>query len=79
LVAIANALRLSSNKLPLTGINDALYGAAMTSYKANYHDITHGTNGSCGAICTASTGYDFVTGLGSPDVPALLNVLVKAQ
>ena len=81
LVAIANALRLSSNKLPLTGINDALYGAAMTakSYKMNYHDIIVGTNGSCGAICSASTGYDFVTGLGSPDVPALLNVLVKAQ
>jgi hypothetical protein len=30
------------------------------------HDITDGTNGDCGAICTAGPGYDFVTGLGSP-------------
>ncbi|HTK59580.1 MAG TPA: S53 family peptidase [Candidatus Baltobacteraceae bacterium] len=31
-----------------------------------FRDITSGTNGSCGVLCTAGTGYDEVTGLGSP-------------
>ncbi len=35
-------------------------------YKTNLRDITSGTNGSCGNACTAGTGYDLVTGLGSP-------------
>ena len=30
-------------------------------------DITSGSaNGTCGAVCTATVGYDFVTGQGSP-------------
>ncbi len=34
---------------------------------ANSHDITSGTNGSCGTImCAAGVGYDGPTGLGSP-------------
>jgi subtilase family serine protease len=32
----------------------------------NLRDITSGTNGTCGTDCTAGTGYDLVTGLGSP-------------
>jgi subtilase family serine protease len=36
--------------------------AASTIYSANYHDITSGSNGSY----SAGTGYDPVTGLGSP-------------
>jgi subtilase family serine protease len=35
-------------------------------YKTNLRDITSGTNGTCGTDCTAGTGYDLVTGLGSP-------------
>lgn len=35
-------------------------------YKSNLRDVTSGTNGSCGTDCTAGTGYDLVTGLGSP-------------
>ena len=47
----------------------ALQGAAAIysgGYKTYLRDITSGTNGSCGAKCTAGTGYDLVTGLGSP-------------
>jgi subtilase family serine protease len=33
----------------------------------DFRDITSGSNGSCGADCTASTGYDLVTGLGVPN------------
>jgi subtilase family serine protease len=35
-------------------------------YTTNLRDIKSGTNGSCGTDCTAGTGYDLVTGLGSP-------------
>nr|WSX74926.1 hypothetical protein OH826_14135 [Streptomyces sp. NBC_00899] len=30
------------------------------------YDVTSGSNGACGAECTAGPGYDTVTGLGSP-------------
>jgi subtilase family serine protease len=35
-------------------------------YSTNLRDITSGTNGTCGTDCTAGSGYDLVTGLGSP-------------
>jgi len=43
--------------------NSAIYGGG---YKTNLRDVTSGTNGSCGIDCSAGTGYDLVTGLGSP-------------
>jgi hypothetical protein len=46
--------------------------------EADYHDITSGTNGSCGAQCTAGIGYDFVTGLGSPQANLLIPALIAA-
>lgn len=53
---------LSSNS---TGSSPVYHAAASAVYGSNYRDITSGSNGSC-ATCTARTGYDFVTGLGSP-------------
>lgn len=43
--------------------NAAIYSGG---YASNLRDITSGTNGTCGTDCTAGTGYDLVTGLGSP-------------
>ena len=43
--------------------NAAIYSGG---YASNLRDVTSGTNGSCGTDCTAGTGYDLVTGLGSP-------------
>jgi subtilase family serine protease len=43
--------------------NAAVYAGG---YKTNLRDITSGTNGTCNTDCTAGTGYDLVTGLGSP-------------
>jgi subtilase family serine protease len=40
--------------------------AAGPNYLSDLRDIVSGSNGACGAICTASPGYDFITGLGSP-------------
>ncbi|MBI3459326.1 hypothetical protein HY009_00080 [Candidatus Acetothermia bacterium] len=66
LIAIVNQGRispLSSNNLT----SSPEYNAATSAvYASNYRDITAGTNGTCGSVCTATTGYDFVTGLGSP-------------
>ncbi len=47
----------------------ALQGASAIysgGYSTNLRDVTSGTNGTCGTDCTAGTGYDLVTGLGSP-------------
>jgi subtilase family serine protease len=41
----------------------AIFGGG---YETNLRDVASGTNGSCGTKCTAGTGYDLVTGLGSP-------------
>lgn len=47
--------------------NASLYSDATTSYSEFFRDITSGLNGTCGLVCKASTGYDYVTGLGSPN------------
>jgi subtilase family serine protease len=44
------------------------YGSNPYSNTANLNDVTSGSNGSCGGtyFCTAGTGYDGPTGLGTP-------------
>jgi hypothetical protein len=58
------------------GFDGLLYQARLSRGSAGvYHDIVSGSNdlgpAPC-AICTASPGYDEVTGLGAPDLAALL-------
>jgi subtilase family serine protease len=78
LIAIANSIRVQANLTPLIRANDALYNAANAlSYSADYNDITTGTNGTCGVVCIAGPGYDFVTGLGSPRAAGLIPALQK--
>lgn len=82
LIAIANSLRKSSGKASLSGSNPYLYSiAAGYAYDSNYHDIFAGTNtnGQCGPLCTATVGYDLVTGLGSPKAANLINSLATLQ
>ncbi len=78
--AIANAGRTSplSSSSTTTPTNVAIYNIAKTAYSTNFRDITSGTNGSCGSLCTAGTNYDFVTGLGSPLANAIVPSLQKA-
>ena len=52
----------AAGKTALQG-DSAIYNSGFST---NLRDITSGTNGSCGTDCTAGTGYDLVTGLGSP-------------
>ena len=80
LAAIANAGRTSplSSTSTTTPTNVAVYNIAKTAYSTNFRDITSGTNGSCGSLCTAGPNYDFVTGLGSPLANALVPSLQKS-
>jgi subtilase family serine protease len=43
-----------------------LYSDASSNLSHYFRDIVAGTNGNCNFVCQASTGYDYVTGLGSP-------------
>jgi kumamolisin len=52
-------------------INPSLYTiGAGSSYRSDFHDITSGSNG-----YSAATGYDLVTGWGSPNGSGLINAL----
>lgn len=68
-VALANELLASEGKPTVGFINPMIYSSNVTSnYATGFHDITSGKSGSY----TAVTGYDLVTGWGSPK-PALIN------
>jgi subtilase family serine protease len=46
----------------------ANYGSTPYSHTSSLHDVTLGSNGSCGTyLCTAGLGYDGPTGLGTPN------------
>jgi hypothetical protein len=59
----------------LAGDNDASSGSTADLFlyqhelSANFYDVSGGSNGSCSPswICTAWTGYDGPTGLGTPN------------
>jgi subtilase family serine protease len=72
LFAIANSMRDAKGKGTLNQVQVDLYPNA-----ADFHDITTGTNGSC-SQCKATKGYDFVTGIGSPEANLLIPALVAA-
>ena len=63
-IALVNQ-QLAANSQPRIGfINPTIYAQNVTSsYGTDFHDITSGTSGSYSAV----TGYDLVTGWGSPN------------
>jgi hypothetical protein len=71
-VALLNQ-QLAANAEPLAGfIDPMLYEIGLSpAYDTNFHDITSGASGSY----TAVTGYDLVTGWGSPNGANLINAL----
>jgi subtilase family serine protease len=76
LFSIANSLR-AGNKATLSSTDIAVYNVAKANLSSNFHDISSGKNGTCGTLCTASTGYDYVTGLGSPQANNIIPALVS--
>jgi subtilase family serine protease len=76
LVVIANSMRATLRKTNLTSANGALYTAAKGRVP-NFNAVNSGTNGSCGQMCDATVGFDYVTGLGTPQASALIQALVS--
>ena len=72
-VALVNQ-QLATNGYSTIGfINPYLYAFGVSSsYGTDFHDITSGKSGSYSAV----TGYDLVTGWGSPNGQGLINALV---
>ena len=74
LIAIANAQRVATGKALLGAPHAMLYGNVASvsgNYASAFLDINSGSHGTC-ATCSAKTGYDQVTGLGTPNVTSLL-------
>ncbi|MGA9670717.1 MAG: protease pro-enzyme activation domain-containing protein [Terracidiphilus sp.] len=71
-IALVNQ-QLAENSQPTIGfINPTIYSQNVGSdYATDFHDITSGTSGSFSAV----TGYDLVTGWGSPNGIGLINAL----
>ena len=56
------------------GFNALIYSlASYTGASPSFVDITTGTNGTCGTLCNAQTGYDDTTGIGVPNVSNFIN------
>ncbi len=83
-MAIANEIRADYNLAPLTGATDTLpdlYSLMgnSTTYSDDFHDVTTGSNAQgFGNRYSAGTGYDLVTGIGTPKVPGLVTDLAGA-
>ncbi|MGC2109406.1 MAG: S8 family serine peptidase, partial [Candidatus Korobacteraceae bacterium] len=76
-LTLVNSLRVAAGKSTLSQANYDLYQAYYSSnYGTAFHDITTGTNGSCGSQCDAGTGYDLVTGIGTYQANNLYSILV---
>lgn len=76
-LAVANAQRIKSGLSMLGRPHQALYqgiASNASTYSADLLDVTMGNDGNCG-LCAAGPGYDEVTGLGTPNIDALLTTL----
>jgi kumamolisin len=70
-IALVNQQLAELGKPTIGFLNPTIYAENVTStYATDFHDITSGTSGSYSAV----TGYDLVTGWGSPK-PGLITTL----
>jgi kumamolisin len=80
-IALVNQQRASAGDSTIGFIDPTIYaenesgGALTAAYATDFHDITSGTSGSY----SATTGYDLVTGWGSPNGTGLINALAPTS
>ena len=79
--ALANEARAGAGKGPIGPANPALYAiyGNPSKYATDFHDITTGNNTLAGAPVqgfSAKAGYDFATGIGTPNASSLIADLV---
>lgn len=73
-IALLNQQLASSGESTVGFINPTIYAQNVTSsYATDFHDITSGISGSYSAV----TGFDLVTGWGSPNGVGLINALAS--
>lgn len=74
-IAMANQQSIAHGGSALGFLNPALYAIGVgSSYDSDFHDIVSGSNGGFKSV----TGYDLVTGWGSPNGANLINALTGA-
>jgi tripeptidyl-peptidase-1 len=72
IITLINEQRLNANKSTVGFINPILY-----AHPEAFHDITEGSNPNCNTTgFLAAEGWDPVTGLGTPNFPALLDLFM---
>ncbi|MGP7980820.1 MAG: protease pro-enzyme activation domain-containing protein [Syntrophobacteraceae bacterium] len=77
-IALVNQQSMAETQTTAGFINPAIYTIGLSSsYTANFHDITIGNNDHNGIGYSAETGYDLVTGWGSPNGAALITSLTS--
>ena len=75
-IALVNQQLANNGESTIGFINPTIYAQNVTSaYTTDFHDITSGTSGSYSAV----TGYDLVTGWGSPNGTGLINALAPSS
>jgi len=77
-IALANEQAAEAGEKAFGFLDPLIYSLAeSTSYTDNFHDIVLGDDDCCGSAhyFNAYTGYDLVTGWGSPNGPNLINTL----
>ena len=77
MAAVINAQRAAGGLAMLASFQNGLYFGVLPNagnYSSAFLDIAHGSDGSC-ATCSAGTGYDAPTGLGTPNLTALMGIL----
>ncbi|MGO9169843.1 MAG: protease pro-enzyme activation domain-containing protein [Candidatus Sulfotelmatobacter sp.] len=75
-IALVNQQLVADGYSTLGFINPYLYSFGVSSsYDTDFHDITSGKSSSYSAV----TGYDLVTGWGSPNGQGLINALVAEK
>lgn len=81
-MALVNQQATDSGNPPVGFINPAIYAIGeSSSYGSDFHDITSGNDLCCGnsIFYNAGTGYDLLTGWGSPNGENLINALAFAN
>jgi subtilase family serine protease len=76
LIAMANQQAASNGQPTMGFLNTVIYDIGVgSSFKTNLHDVTSGSNGGF----TAVSGFDLVTGWGSPQGVNLINVMAPKK
>ncbi len=75
-MALVNEQAVDNGNSTVGFLNPTVYAiGTSSSYTSEFHDITTGNNDNSEAGFNAVTGYDLVTGWGSPNGQALINAL----